>query len=195
MTEDIVLGADQKQDEQVNEALDAVETDEELIANPVITLRTGVTVRVKPVPDLIAQKIWAQFEEPKPPLVEIESGGKKWKEPNPDDPAYHEALSNHRIALSEALNKLGMLHGFEIVSLPEGMKPYEEDTEWIEECELFGITVPKSGPGRYVEWVRNRVLTNNIDMQRVQKLQNALSGVTPKEVAAALETFRHMGGR
>jgi len=163
--------------------------------SPEVTLSNGARVLCKALPNSMLSRIWTQFPEPKPPMVEIESGGKRWKEPNPDDPEYIAALRERTLNISEAVQRLTLLRGVEVVGLPEDIKPFEEDDDWLEELAWLGVVVPTSPAARYVEWLRYRVITTADDYEKIQSMCNRLSGVTEEDIAEAEKLFPDLRGR
>lgn len=160
-----------------------------------VTTSVGAVLRAKRLPDLLVQQIWARFPEPVPPTVEVTgAGGKKWREANPDDPAHRRAQQERTLAIGEAMLKMVLLRGVEIVQLPEGLPPFEEDTEWREDLEYLGAELPTSLAGQKVEWMRYRIVVTNEDLTALQEACNKLAGVTEADVAAAMEIFPGAGG-
>jgi len=160
-----------------------------------VTLESGVVLEVRRVPDLVMQRLWLKFPRPQPPMRHIVSKtGKEWDEPNPDDPTYKEAMTKRALDFSDASLKLMLLKGVKIISLPENIVPFEKDDEWEEELEMVGLDIPKSKSGRYVEWLRYRVVGSHAELQRIQEVANELSGVSEEDVRAAQEMFPRLGG-
>lgn len=62
---------------------------------------SGITLRYKRVSPMLLANLLRDFPEPAPPLVEVDygDGEKKW-EPNPADPAYQRAVTEHEIDLN-----------------------------------------------------------------------------------------------
>jgi len=155
-----------------------------------MTLSSGAVIKPKRLPELMLNRLWAQFPSPLPPEVEIKKGGKTWTEPNYDDPAYKRAVSRRAVDIGESTLKLMLLKAIEIVTLPPGVKPFEEDQEWKEDYEALGAEVPVSLTAQRLEWLRYRILVNNTDFERVQDACLKLAGVKQEDVDAALDRFQ-----
>jgi len=179
--------------EVVERTVQAADT-EESPEKGLIVMSTGAVLRPLRLPDLIMQRLWAEHPTPKPPMVEVESGGKKWMEANPDDPAYQETLDQRNLELGEALLRLMLLKGMHIEVLPLGVPVYEEDDEWVEEFETLGAVIPTTKTARWLEWVRYRVLPTSADLAKLQEACSRLSGVSEEEIQAAMERFRRAVG-
>jgi hypothetical protein len=156
---------------------------------PLVRTSTGALLRPKKLPDLLVQQLWSRFPIPQPPTVEVRGHGKTWREPNPDDPTYRRALQQRTLDVGEAMLRLTLLRGVEVVELPANVLPYEQDTEWLEDMEYLGVTLPESKAGRYVEWLRYRVVVTNEDFIALQRACTRLAGVTEEDVQAATELF------
>ena len=175
--------------ETTRAAVAAIEKEEK---DDTVRLSSGILIRPRHVPESMVTRIYAELKPPPPPVVEINEGGKKWKEPNPSDPEYREKLSDHALRLGEALFKLMALRGIEIVELPEGFAPYEKDESWTEELEAIGLSVPPSGPARYIEWVRYRLIATAEDYDILNKIILNISGISEEEIQEALDRFRSL---
>jgi len=179
----------------VNEAVEAVAAQGEEAFSPEVTLSNGVRVLCKALPGYVVQRIWQQFPEPVPPMVEITEGGKTWQEPNPDDPAFQAATRQRAMDLTEAIQRVTLLMAIEILELPEGILPYEEDTYWEAEYRWVGLPVPEAPNPRYVEWLCFRVITRSEDFELIQTTCNRVAGVTEEDLAAAEKLFPGLRGR
>lgn len=176
--------------DEVMQAVETVLTVQETKEEGTITLSNGVVVRPKRMPTAMLQRLWIQFPSPKPPIKEFESaGGRKWREPNPQDPLYLAEVEERSAKLSDSFAKLVFLKAMEIVSLPEGMANFEEDDEWMEELELLGIELPTSTLARRMEWIRYRIVPTTEDYELVYNSATALAGVSEEDIEAAQDRF------
>lgn len=162
--------------------------------NMIITLSNGVKVRVKPLPDLLLRKLYTQYEAPEPPEVEVTSGGKTWTEPNPDDPAYQDAMRRYTMNIANGVVNLHLLKGFDIIETPDDIPEYEEDDTWEDELAAIGIDIPDNPLQKRLAWIEYRIVASNSDMDKIQEASQKLSGVTEEDVAAAQEQFRGITG-
>ncbi len=153
-------------------------------------------VRALPLPSLLLNRIYSQYPDPSPPMVEIElpSGGKRM-EPNPNDPDYLERLERHRLQVARKVLDVVLLRGLEVLSIPPHVPPLEE-SGWVEEISyLTGAEVPPSGPGRKLAWLEAFIFLGAEDYRTVQTECLLLSGVPLEEaVMAAEDRFQRPGG-
>lgn len=167
-----------------------VEEAEEQVQDEV-TLSSGAVVRAKRVPDNLLLAWQRQHQTPKPPIVTIEQEGRRpRREENPNDPDYLQAVETYQIEVAAAMTDFIHLTGMEIVSLPEGMKPFEEDDEWEEELEAVGLTVPAGKASRRLLWIRYKVAPSSDDLSLISSVYSqAVQDVDEEEVAIKEEQF------
>jgi hypothetical protein len=167
------------------------EANVETVRSITIVTSAGAEVRAKQIPDNLMRTLWKQYPEPKPPVVTIERGGKKWTEPNVDDPAYAEAQKEHLLSMGEAIFNITLLKATEIVRYPEDVKPFAEDEDWIEEAEAMGFMIPTGRTGRYLLWMRMRIFPQLRDIESLQEACAKLSGISQEEIDSAVDRFRN----
>ncbi len=170
----------------------AAEAAEEKAREILVTMSTGAVVRVVTPKTKTLYKLHTENPEPKVPKVEIEMGGKHIYQENPDDPDYKEALAAHRTKLYEAFTKFIVLTSVKVVSLPESMASYEEDTDWLEDFEAIGLSTKFiNAKERWLEWFFYRVAPDQEDLDKIQKASAELQGITEEQVQSATEvTFQ-----
>ena len=166
---------------------------EELSA--VVTLNNGVKVRVKALPDLLIQRLYAQYDMPEPPTVEVESGGKTWEEKNYNDPGYQDAVTRYTMRITKGLTNLILLRGFEVLEKPDDIPDYEDDDTWELELELIGVDVPENAHQKRLIWREYRLLENSYNLDLVQTRSQKLSGVSEEDIIRAQERFRSLTGQ
>lgn len=170
-------------------AIKAVEAD--TTVTDMITMVTGAVVKVSPMKDRLALKLYQKFPEPKPPVVHIKQDGKEWDESNPNDPDFLAAKELYKNNTYEAYTKIVLMTCVTVISLPEGMLSFDEDTEWIEEMQMLGFSGEYSNRlERYMDWLTYRVVISNADMGKIQDMAAKLAGVTEEEIKAAEASFR-----
>lgn len=158
-----------------------------------VTLSTGVVLRVLPPKTRVVYNLYMQNPEPRPPKILIQEGGKEWEEDNPGDEAYIAALAEHRQRLYESYVKIIILLSTEIVSLPQGMAAFDTDEDWQDEMEAIGLATIKTNnrKERYLEWFFYRIAPTHEDMFIIQNASEELSAVSNDGAnAAAQETFQ-----
>lgn len=153
----------------------------------VFTLASGVVLKALRVPPLRIDAVQRQFKDPKIPEDVLDDGRKV---PNPDRKDYKEAKEKveqeRNLALADAL----MLFGTELVSCPETIESPDSD-EWVEEMELFGITIPEKPKVRYLAWLRYVAIVNvEHDLALIMKHVMGRMAISEENIAEALEGFR-----
>jgi len=196
-----------KQIEVLDPVLAAVETEEIQIARQngvdpsIIVMSTGVKFRIKAVSKHALAGIAERYTKtkPKPPVVTIESKGRK--EENPDDPDYKDAYQSWELSLAMAINNFLLLRGIDLVdgSIPDDMVlPDSED--WQYEAELLGAN-SDSKRACYLEWIKvvaapkDDVMHDGklLEMGDISKMLNAIgrkSGINQGDVDTAVSQFR-----
>lgn len=95
----------------------------------VVTLSTGVRVRLQPVSSILIEECRASIEPPEPPTIWIEE--KQRFEENPNDPVYLAALRRHEVDVARATIDALILFGVELVD------PLPDMTEIIKKLRLL----------------------------------------------------------
>ena len=153
-----------------------------------VKLKTGVTVTLKAVPPILLRDSIASLKEPKPPMVDIESKGRK--EENPNDPDYLEALATYQEKRDSMATNGLLAFGIDKIDVPEGMQTIEDD-EWIIEIESFTeIQINRIGKARKVAWLKYVGLTDGSDYEKIIKAITRLSGVSEEDVQDEMSSFR-----
>jgi len=161
-----------------------------------VTLGSGVVLRLKPVAPLLIRRAAANIPTPVVPKVFLED--KQREEENPDDPEYKRALQKYTEDVEEAGTLLMLAAGSEIVSLPEGFDPPEGEN-WLPQVEEilsytgtadFSRDKMDTRIGRYLVWLQYYALTSLEDLVRVLSTLADLSGVSEEAVAKAVSSFR-----
>lgn len=156
----------------------------------VVTLSTGVVVRVRPVASLIISDIARAIPEPKIPRVYIET--KAREEENPNDPGYLKALVDRETAQAMAVNDAFLLMGTEVVSAPPDLWALDSD-DWIDRLALIGIAKPEGPHARYLAWMKYIAAPLQTDIVALLHGVGRLSAVTEDDVQAVADGFRRSG--
>lgn len=163
----------------VVEAIEEKESD-------LITLSSGVVLRVKQAAPLVLIKVMAAFPRPKPPVYMNKTMGREVE--NPDDPDYLERLQAYKTESSNALLNALILLGTEFVSAPKKF-PKPDDNMWLEEYAELGMGMkPENKAWRYLNWVTFKAVTSEKDLELIQKAVGRRSGV-PESAVKSAETF------
>lgn len=162
-------------------------------AGDILTLSSGVKVRVKRVPPGLLQKLYARRggEEPIPPMVEEtdEATGRRYKVEDPEDPQYKRDLMAHRMSLGLTIKDLVLAVGLDIVQVPDGV-PTLESTEWEERLAIIGEEVPETGVARRVAWFDAVAIESDADYNTIQAISSESMSVDQEEVREAQESFQ-----
>lgn len=164
----------------------------------IVTMSTGVKFRVKAVSKHALAGIAERYtkNKPKPPVILIESKGRK--EENPDDPDYQDAARSWELSLAMAINNFLLLRGVDLLpdSIPADMVLPDSD-DWKFEAELLGANV-ESSRACYLEWIKVVAAPKDDDretgkMGDISSLLNAIgrkSGINQGDVDTAVSQFR-----
>ena len=150
----------------------------------VVTLSTGVVVRLHPVSSSLVEEMKAAIEMPKVPVVYIEE--KEREEENPNDPRYIEAVEEVNRKRADAIFDALCTFGVELVDgLPE-------DGLWIKKLKLLERRGALDLSGFNLEdefdlefLYKRYVAVAGTDLQLI----GGLHGFRPMEVARARAMF------
>lgn len=153
----------------------------------VFTTSYGVKLRLKAVNRQSLGSISDKYlkEKPKPPIVMIESKGRK--EPNHDDPDYQDALTSWNLSMSMAVSNFILLRGTELISVPEGMMTPDSD-EWHFEMELMS-DLADNPRACYLEWLR-AVACSEDDSTELFQIIGKKSNIAQEDAERAAAQFR-----
>lgn len=152
-----------------------------------ITFSTGVKVRIKDVPKVAFARVWDRYtrDEPKPPMVHVETKGRE--EPNPDDPDYINAQQQHQVAFMNAISNIAILRSTEVTHVPEGL-PHWDDEDWREEMEIMGLDA-SSEKRRLLEWFWLVAAVDEVDTAEYMALVGRKGGVSRGDVDKSARKF------
>ena len=169
----------------------AVEVDQKQAGNGTdpntFTTSYGVKLRLKAVNRQSLGSISDKYlcEKPKPPIIMIESKGRK--EPNHDDPDFQDALTSWNLSMSMAVSNFILLRGTELISVPDGMMSYDSD-EWKFEMELMS-DLADNPRACYLEWLRG-VACSEDDSTKLFQIIGRKSNIAQEDVESAAAQFR-----
>jgi hypothetical protein len=181
-----------RDDEITRVVVEAVDENEERERGDIVTLSTGVRLKVKPVPKHFIFDVTSRLKRPKPPIMLIEGKGREQE--NPDDPDYQEELEQWVADVANAGNNVAILRGSEIDHIPdEVIGPDSED--WKSEMELLEIPMIENERARYLSWVKAIAAPLDEDIFLLLEEIGRLTGVAESDVAQAVERFRRLTTR
>lgn len=151
-----------------------------------LTLQSGVVVKVHPVPSMVVLAIQEQNPEPGVPSWFNEPKGRT--ETNPSDPAYLRAVEAHKLHMIQKINDMYLAMGVEVIELAD-KQPLEADS-WTEGLKYAGLTVPETGMGRKVAWLKWHVIDDADIGNVIQAIAVAGGLVSEEQVGQAAESFR-----
>lgn len=147
-------------------------------ADRIITLSTGVRVRLRAVSASLIDEVRSRVKDPPVPVVHDEEKGRDL--PNPSDPEYLKALEDAEDTRNRAASDAMIMFGVELVDgLPE-------DSTWIKRLNFLGIEV-NSGDDLSVEFAYKKYQA--IGAPDLPLVYSA-SAVTDEEVQRAINGFR-----
>ncbi|KKM90669.1 hypothetical protein LCGC14_1236230 [marine sediment metagenome] len=176
-------------DEAVSNVVEGIEEEEkrERGEEQIVTLSTGVELKVSSVPKNFLYAVTSKFERPKVPTYFNEGKGRE--EENPDDPDYQEALDQYIVEIANASNNVVLLRGTQIERIPEGF-PGPDSKEWIEEMEALDLPMINNSRVRYLAWVKGMAAPLDEDITLLMEEIGRLTGVTEADVADAVDRFQ-----
>lgn len=154
-----------------------------------VTLRSGLRLRLKPVPAWLVQKAATSIPKPSVPRVHIEDQD-RWED-NPADPGYATDLAMWEAKTIEAGINVLLSMGTEIDALPDGMEPPDSDG-WLDVVRYLGVELDSDLPiARYLTWLLCYALAEVEDFQQVVVAAQRRAGLAEEDAAQALASFRN----
>jgi hypothetical protein len=172
---------------KVVDAVEEVEEEERKDSN-VITLSSGVKIKIKAVNKHFIYQATSRFKPPKAPRVKNETKGRE--EENPNDPDYLQELEMYLAEVSMVANDVALLRGAEVVEIPKEIDD-PDSKAWKEEMEVLGLATD-SKKYRYLSWLKAVAIPNDEEMNMVLQEIGRLTGVAEADVAEAVERFRSL---
>ncbi|GAF79299.1 unnamed protein product [marine sediment metagenome] len=153
----------------------------------IVTLSSGVRLKIRAVPRNFIFAVTAKFEKPKVPRYMNEQKGKE--EENPNDPNYLDATEKYLLNLADASNNVVLLRGTEIVGIPDDV-PGPDSKQWKEEMTVLEMSMIDNKRARYLAWVKGIAAPLESDINGLFTEIGRLTGVSEEDVAQAAERFR-----
>ena len=144
----------------------------------VVTLDTGVRVKIHPVSASLIADVTARIEDPEVPIWENQKKGRR--EPNPMDPAYLRACERVDQARGQAAMDAMAMFGVELV---DGVP---EDNGWVKRLELIGIKFDAEDPVEREFYYKKHIAMDNTGWALVGRK----SGVSQEGITQAEASFR-----
>lgn len=161
-------------------------TDQAGVSDPgLVTLSSGVVLRVRAVSTSLFADLMAEMEPPKPPVVYIESKGRE--EENPDDPDYLAAKQAHQARVAKAMSDAVIVLGTELESLPAGF-PGPGDPTWNAQMRALGRRF-EGQQDQYLAWVKYQAGKDVGDYQVIWEAVGRQASVLEKDAHAAGQRF------
>ncbi len=181
-------------DEAIRNVVEGTEDEEkrERGEEQIVTLSTGVELRVTSVPKNFLYAVTSRFKQPKIPTYFNEGKGRE--EENPDDPDYKDEVEQYMADVANASNDVVLLRGTQIKKLPKEF-PGPDSEQWIEEMEALDLPMVDNSRVRYLTWVKGMAAPLDSDITRLMEEIGRLTGVTEADVADALDRFQRFAGR
>ncbi len=162
-----------------------------------VTLSTGETLRIYPVPSYAVVTLGAQIATREnigePPMLSIPTAAghsEPWPDTSPESEAYQAFLRKKRALEAkqrEAADEMTMLVALRDVKLPES-------DDWFAPFRYSGLAM-KEGDGKRLDYIRYHLLADVQDMKLVTETINAISWPVEERIQAAMESFPSNGGR
>lgn len=162
------------------------------VLEEIVTLSSGIRLRLLGAPPGAIEQAIARIEQPSPPRILIEEKGRE--EENPNDPNYLRALEEYTKATALAAINVMLLLGTQLVDVPEDLQRPEDDG-WVEDLNFLGIEFDTENPrARYLKWIWCYAMRSMTDQTLVFSSLRR-SGATEEEVALAVDAFRNRAER
>lgn len=145
----------------------------------IVTLSSGVRVKIGSVTASLIDRVTSKIKDPDPPMFMNEDKGRE--EPNYSDPKYRRQLAEAERERGIAAMDAIVMFGFELVDgLPE-------DTRWKRKLQLLDISIPDDADDIELEFLYKKYVAVAPDEVG---LVTERSGLTEEEIRAAEASFR-----
>lgn len=154
-----------------------------------ITLSSGETVTVYPVPQKVYDLLVVKYPYPPIPIIEISGEDTATGEPmrmaKSSDPDYNRQCAEIDQRRMEEWGEVQFLWALRDVEVPDGWKPPLASIQYI-----LPDWEPRQGEmGRKLDYIEWGLLQNPGDVTRVQRAINELGGIDEEVVKAIESTF------
>jgi len=165
-----------------------------------ITLSTGVIIRARPVPPLLASELTAgnpDLRAPDMPYVDVPGvAGTEIVPARPGQPEY-ETWARERDRIDDARRRIhqDFIWGYGVISwrLPGESKFVDtppDDWEIPEMCSYLGFVPREGSAGRRLDYIKTEIITTQPDVESVMKVTIGFTDeITDEEVDSVVNTF------
>lgn len=161
------------------------------INSEVVVLENGVELNVRRISPIIYADMVKKYKKPQPPIVFVESKGRK--EENPSDPTYIEALNEWEAMISTTMIDSSIVAGTSVKHVPDGILKHDsEDT--IDMLNVMGVDTSSKNTV-YLHWVKYIAAVGDDDISNILSAVARKSGVAEDDVQTASTMFRDKEGR
>lgn len=179
--------------EAVTAAAKTIDEVEAAATPTTVTLKNGISLRLKSVPPFLVQKAAGAVTRPDVPKVYLEDKGVY--EDNPADPDYIDAMAVWEAKTIEAGVSVMLAAGTAVDHVPASMEGPDDDG-WLELITYFGIDVDLgSRVSRYLTWLLCYALDDPDDLANLVATTQRMTGIREEEAQEALATFRNRAER
>ena len=170
-----------------NSSNPVVQVAKEQAADDIMTLRSGVRIRLIPVPASLIDAVTSKIKEPDIPMVTLDDGSGR-DAANPLDPVYLKEMDEVRRLRGLAAIDAMAIFGVELV---DGLPP---DNEWLNklmQMESMGLLDLSAEYDLSDPLIKELVYKKFVGVTTdVITKVTEISGISPEEVAAAEESFQ-----
>jgi hypothetical protein len=171
-------------DISANPAVEAAEAQAQVDTDDIVTLSTGVRVRLASVSASLIDEVRSRVKDPPVPIMHDDEKGRDM--PNPHDPTFLREMQDAEDRRNKATTDAMILFGVKLVD------PLPENDDWITELQFLHIEVDKSSP-LALEFAYKKFIA--VGAPDYPLLLTASSPVTEEEVKRARESFPGDEGR
>jgi hypothetical protein len=162
------------------------------------TTTSGYTIKLKAVSPLLIQKVTALLHDPKPPVYTVKGlGGEEiafeHDETSIQDPATSAVERLQWKEYQKQLREIEAQRRSKLIDImfARGIVFDLPDTDWEQEHEFLGLTVPTNPIEKKVHFLQTEVFTSAADITEViALLMQMTSGLSETEMDAIRATFR-----
>lgn len=168
--------------DQILNELTVVEPDLSVYMAP-----NGLKLKLKKVSRFVVVDATKKFKMPSVPVIYDKDKDREIE--NPNDPDYIAELRSAKFEQGMLAISVYLTLGTEVLELPANVSPVDA-TDWSEDLESLGITIPIKGRARYVAWLKYYCLTDDEFNALAWQVMKFSGTVREEDVKQAMESFR-----
>lgn len=153
------------------------------------TSSKGIVFKLKPVASSLIMEASRKLRPPPVPTYWNEADERELE--NPAHPEYIAAMNDFNMQRAAIVGTAQMGFGTEVISIPDGIEPWDSEAWATEFEEALEITIPTRGKARYASWLRLYALTDTDHGNLMRAVQRISGGVAEDEVKTAEDSFRN----